>query len=84
MIDPLLGQRTNFSLKSIRQAEEGTPRILRRGNTKFNQSRSASMGQEITYISSVSSVGFSGPVLNYSYEFKLKYSKYPGVCEEDD
>lgn len=78
-IDPILCSRSTQDPASLKKATQPTPRVIRRGSQRLSRSRKNATGNSIAFMSTTSSVSFAGPVINYQYEFKLKYGNVPNA-----
>lgn len=76
-IDPILCSRSTMDPEKARKTTVPTPKVIRRGSRKMKRSMKNACGTSIAYMSNVSSVSYSGSVINYQYEFKLRYSTCP-------
>lgn len=81
-VDPILCSRENRDPTTIKKSTQATPKVIRRGSSKMRRSRKNAVGNSIAYMSTVSSVSYAGPVINYQYEFKLKYGTVPNYDED--
>lgn len=76
-IDPILCNRSTMDPEKARRTTQPTPKVIRRGSKKMKRSMKNSCGSSIAFMSPVSSVSYAGPVINYQYEFKLRYGTIP-------
>jgi len=81
-VDPILCLSQNKDPKLLKKQTQATPRVIRRGSNKFKRSGKNAVGNSIAFMSEVSSVSYSGPVINYQYTFKLKYGTVPNYDED--
>ena len=81
-VDPILCSMQNKDPTApVKPKNQETPKVIRRGSNKFRRSR-GNVGNSIAYMSPVSSVSYAGQVINYQYEFKLKYGTINNYDED--